>query len=124
MDTLLLQQSTVWVLSQAGYRTCTADDGQSALRVARSEKPDLILLDVVLPHIDGFEVCCQLKADPALAGRFVVMLSGRRIDSLSQIEGLDGGADGYIARPFSNDELLARGLLHIKLAEDWLRESC
>jgi PAS domain S-box-containing protein len=124
-DNLLLQQVTARALSQAGYRTCTADDGQAALRLAHSEKPDLILLDVVLPDINGFEVCRQLKADPALTDCFIVMLSSVRIDSLSLIEGLEGGADGYIARPIPNDELLARvrGLLRIKQAEDRLRES-
>jgi PAS domain S-box-containing protein len=113
------------LLSQAGYRTCTADDGQAALRAARSEKPDLILLDVVLPDIHGLEVCRQLKADPALTGCFVVMLSSIRIDSSSQIEGLEGGADGYIVRPIPNAELLARvrSLLRIKHAEGRLRET-
>ena len=124
-DNRQLQRVTVRVLSQAGYRTCTADDGQAALRLARSEKPDLILLDVVLPDISGLEVCQQLKADPALAGCFIVMLSSTRIDSPSQIEGLEGGADGYMARPIPSDELLARvrGLLRLKHTEDRLRDS-
>ena len=124
-DNVLLQQVAVRVLSRGGYRTCTADNGQSALRLTRSDKPDLILLDVALPDISGLEVCRQIKADPALAGSFVVMLSSTRIDSPSQIKGLDGGADGYIARPIPNDELLARvrGLLRIKLAENRLRAS-
>lgn len=93
------------------------------MRVARLDKPDLILLDVILPDIDGFEVCRVIKADPELAECFVVMLSGTRTDSASQIAGLDGGADGYISRPIPNAELLARvrGLLRIKRAEDRLR---
>jgi PAS domain S-box-containing protein len=124
-DNVLLQEATVWVLSQAGYRTCTADDGQAALRVACAEKPDLVLLDMVLPDLNGLEVCRRLKAAPALTGCFVVMLSSMAVDSPSQIEGLEGGADGYITRPISSDELLARvrGLLRIKLAEDQLRIS-
>ncbi len=124
-DDPLLQRATVRLLSQADYRTCAANDGQSALCLARSAKPDLILLDVVLPDIAGFDVCRQVKDDPTLTGCLVAMLSGSRVDSASQIEGLDGGADGYITRPVSNGELLARvrGLLRIKHAEDRLRES-
>ena len=124
-DNPLLQRATVRVLNQAGYRTCAVDDGQAALRLARSEKPDLILLDVMLPDINGLEVCRQLKADPALAGCFIVLLSSVRIDSASRIAGLDSGAEDYIVRPIPNEDLLARvrSLLRLKQAEDALRAS-
>ncbi len=124
-DNFALQQIAVRALSRAGYRTCTADDGQAALRLARSEEPDLILLDVMLPDISGFDVCRQLKADPALTGCLVLMLSCTQTASPNQIDGLDAGADGFIARPIPNDELLARvrSLLRIKQVESRLRDS-
>ncbi len=125
-DDPLLQRATVRLLNQAGYRTAQADDGQAGLQAARDQKPDLTLLDVNLPDISGVEVCRQIKAAPALRDCFVVLLSSARIDPHSQAIGLEGGADGYIARPVTNEELLARvrGILRIKHeAEEKRRES-
>lgn len=119
-DDPLLLRATVRLLNQAGYRTAQADDGQAGLQAARDQKPDLTLLDVNLPDISGVEVCRQIKATPALRDCFVMLLSAARIDPHSQTVGLEGGADGYIARPVSNEELLARvrGLLRIKQAAE------
>jgi len=124
-DNLLLQKASTRLLQQAGYRTLAANDGQSALTMAREHKPALTLLDVDMPGINGFEVCRQLKADTALTGCYVLLLSGTRIDEHSQVQGLDGGADGYLSRPVPNNELLARvrGLLRMQQAEQALRES-
>jgi PAS domain S-box-containing protein len=124
-DNLPLQRAAVQVLSQAGYRTGTADDGQAALRLARSEKPDLILLEAALPDVSSLDVCRQIKADPALTGCLIIMLSSTRVDSPGQVASLASGADGYIARPIPDDELLAHvhDLLRVKAAEDRLRES-
>ena len=113
------------LLKSAGYQVVEAGTGQDGLRLAKETGPDLILLDVVLPDIDGITVCRRIKADPALAGSFVILFSGLRIDSKDQAEGLAAGADGYITWPISNQELLARveALLRIRRAEDALRES-
>jgi two-component system, cell cycle sensor histidine kinase and response regulator CckA len=113
------------LLQKAGYRVSQAANGADALRRAREDAPDLILLDVVLPDIDGVEVCRRIKADPALAGSFVVLFSGIKTASEEKAGGLEAGADGYVARPISNRELLARvrAMLRIKQAEDALRAS-
>jgi two-component system cell cycle response regulator len=111
-------------LESAGYETLGAQDGEAALRLAREHKPDLMLLDVNLPDISGLEVCKQMKADPELRGVFVVMLSAMYTDSDSQSEGLEAGADGYIARPIANRELVARvqAMLRIRAAEQAARQ--
>jgi PAS domain S-box-containing protein len=123
-DDPYLRQANVHLLKKAGYQVNEAGTGHYGLQLAKECKPDLILLDVVLPDIDGFEVCRRIKTDPTLTDSYVVLLSATRIDSDSQAEALEGGADGYIARPLSNRELLARieALLRLKQAESHLRQ--
>ncbi len=96
------------VLENGGYEVIKAATGREGLDLAVREKPHLILLDVMLPDLDGLDICRRIKADPALEDCFIVLLSGLKISSDHQAEGLDTGADGYIARPVSNRELLAR----------------
>jgi len=91
-----------------GYPVMEASSGEECLEMARKNKPDFILLDVILPDIQGTEICRRIKADPLLKSTFVVLTSGLKISSVEQAEGLDVGADGYIARPVSNQELKAR----------------
>jgi len=109
----------------AGFIVQEARNGAEALRLARASKPDLILLDVMLPDIHGVELCRRMKADAELKALFVVLLSSSQISSVNQISGLDAGADGYIARPIENRELLARvqALLRIQQAEAALRQA-
>jgi PAS domain S-box-containing protein len=111
------------VLQRAGYTVIEATTGSDGLRLAKEQKPDLILLEVVLPDLDGLEVCRRVKADPVLANRLVVLISGRRTTTESQAEGLESGADGYISRPISDRELLARveALVRIREAEQQLQ---
>jgi PAS domain S-box-containing protein len=99
---------TARVLRSAGYEVFEAGTGSEALSIAEDRKPNVILLDVVLPDMDGVEVCRRLKADPALAGCSVLLASHVKTLSDDQAGGLEAGADGYIARPISNRELLAR----------------
>lgn len=94
-------------LAKEGYQVLTAEDGQQALHYARTEKPDLIILDIMLPEIDGYEVCRALKADKETAGIPVIMLSARG-DVLDKVVGLELGADDYIVKPFSLKEVVAR----------------
>jgi DNA-binding response OmpR family regulator len=96
------------VVQKAGYTVIQASTGGEAVKIARKEKPDLILLDVVLPDIMGTAICRRIKADPFFDGMFVILTSGVKTASHHQTEGLDTGADGYIARPVSNQELIAR----------------
>ncbi len=96
------------LLRSAGYSVFEADSGAACLSLAREKKPDLILLDVQLPDILGYEVCRQIKADAELRQSYVVLLSGVMTSSDNQSEGLEIGADGYLTRPIANRELLAR----------------
>jgi DNA-binding response OmpR family regulator len=117
--------STVRLLRNAGYATSQASSGLAGLDAARRGQPDLLLLDVDLPDISGLEVCRRLKAEPTDARPFVVLLSASRISTEDQSLGLELGADGYIARPIANRELLARVQAYVRLqqAESALRQS-
>lgn len=112
------------IMRRAGYETFEASTGTDCLKLAVEQKPDLILLDIVLPDIDGREVCQRIKSDPETADIYVVLLTSIHVESDSQAEGLEHGADGYITRPIPNMELLARvkAILRLKYAERRLRE--
>lgn len=95
------------MLSHSGYRVITASSGEQALEAARSSQPAVILLDVMMPVLDGLEVTRRIKADPVL--RFIPVILVTAKDSLDDVvKGLDYGADGYITKPFKPEELLAR----------------
>ena len=113
------------LLRSAGFEVLEARTGEDALRLAREHCPELILLDVMLPDINGVELCRRIKADPDLNALFLVLLSSSQTSSGKQAVGLDAGADGYIARPIENRELLARvqSLLRIQQAEAALRQA-
>jgi len=96
------------VLGAEGYQVLKAGSAAQCLAMIKETRPDLILLDVVLPDRDGSDLCREIKSDPELAGIYIVLLSGLKISSIEQAEGLDIGADGYIVRPISNQELKAR----------------
>jgi PAS domain S-box-containing protein len=124
-DQSAIQSATCRTLEAAGYATLAALEGKEALRLARKHIPDLVLLNAGLPDISGFEVCKQIKAEARLHDIFVVLVSAQHTDSSSQSEALETGADGYITRPISNRELLARvqAMLRIKDTETALRRS-
>ena len=90
-------------------------DGLAAIEAARQRVPDLILTDVMMPGLDGFELLRELRSDPLTRGVPVILLSARAGEE-SRIEGLEAGADDYLVKPFSARELLARVLLHLQLA--------
>jgi CheY-like chemotaxis protein/nitrogen-specific signal transduction histidine kinase len=89
------------------YELVLAQDGVQALQLARSSQPDLILLDVMMPNMDGFEVCRRLRADPQLAEVPIVMVTALD-DRASKLQGLAAGADDFLAKPFDRAELRAR----------------
>jgi DNA-binding response OmpR family regulator len=93
------------ILKADGYRVLTAADGQTGLEAAISERPDLVLLDVMLPKLDGLTICTELRSRDAEVS--VLMLTARGQVS-DRVAGLDSGADDYLVKPFSTDELLAR----------------
>lgn len=94
-------------LKKEGYEVFTASNGKEALPIAKKNKPDLILLDVMMPVMDGIETCKQIKADPDFAKTFVVFLTARA-EEYSEIEGFNVGADDYIAKPIKPKVLISR----------------
>ncbi len=94
-------------LKAAGYAVVTAADGDEAIRKARSILPALILLDLMLPEVDGLEVCKILRRDPNTAGIPIIMLTAKAAE-IDRILGLELGADDYITKPFSPRELILR----------------
>jgi DNA-binding response OmpR family regulator len=94
-------------LQQAGYSVITAGDGAEALKKARSAQPSLIVLDLMLPEVDGLEVCKMLRRDPATAAIPIVMLTAKAAE-IDRVLGLELGADDYVTKPFSPRELVLR----------------
>lgn len=103
-DELTLQETLAYNLKRQGYEVETAGDGSTALDSARRMRPDLIVLDVMLPGIDGFEICRILRQEMSTP---VLMLTARD-DEIDRVVGLEVGADDYMTKPFSMRELMAR----------------
>jgi len=103
-DELILQETLAYNLKHQGYEVETASDGQTAIDKAKQIKPDLILLDIMLPGMDGFEVCRILRKDISAP---ILMLTARD-DEIDRVVGLEVGADDYLTKPFSMRELIAR----------------
>ncbi len=103
-DEAVLLETLRYNLARQGYDVATAADGRLALEVARREDPDLILLDVMLPGLDGLEVCRILRQEMSVP---ILMLTART-EEVDRVVGLEVGADDYISKPFSMRELLAR----------------
>jgi len=97
-------------LEKAGYKVITAGDGQEALNLARTKRPDLMVLDIMLPVIDGFEVCKTVGVEMNIP---VIMLSAKD-EEIDKILGLEIGADDYLTKPFSPRELVARVKAHLR----------
>ena len=95
-------------LARGGCRVTCVTSGEQALQAARESRPDLVLLDAAMPGLDGHAVCRVLKKDPETRAIPVLMMSGVRIEDKDVVSGLGGGADDYIAKPFSMPVLLAR----------------
>ena len=98
------------------YNLKTATTGEEALEVAVDFRPDIILLDIMLPGTDGYEVCRQIRANPALRHIRIIMVSAKAMTS-ERIEGYEAGANVYIAKPFDGDELLKKVRNELRLAD-------
>jgi len=97
--------SLEFLLSEAGYDVAVARDGEEAMRVAGTFRPALIVLDVMLPAVDGFDVCRNLRADPANPNLRILMLTARGRESDAD-KGMAAGADAYMTKPFATRELV------------------
>ena len=106
-DDVSLQKSLAFILEEGGFKVQSTQTGEEAVILARKEKPDLILLDLVLPGIDGYRVCRILRKDPQTADIFIIMLTGKRkIEDI--VLGLKEYADDYVIKPFEPRILIAR----------------
>lgn len=99
--------SLEYLLQRDGYRVLVARNGQEALDAVNASAPDLVLLDVMLPQVSGFEVCQKIRENPALAAMRIVMLTAKGRD-VEMSKGLALGADAYVTKPFSTQDLLAQ----------------
>ena len=104
--------SLEFLMKREGWQVVVARDGHEALEAIRRERPDLVLLDVMMPRRTGFEVCQEVRADPELAGLRILMLTAKGRDT-EVAKGLALGADAYMTKPFSTKELVekVRGML-------------
>jgi DNA-binding response OmpR family regulator len=106
-DEVGLTNSLCWYFSKEGYETLVASNGTAGLAQARATIPDVVLLDVMLPGMDGFEVCRALRADPRTQSISIVLMSAKAEES-TRNRGLSLGADDFVPKPFSNRFVLEK----------------
>ncbi len=99
--------SLEWLMQREGFETIVAGDGEAALRAMADGAPDLVILDVMLPGMNGFEVCQRIRSDPRFARVRILILSAKGRDA-EVAKGLGLGADDYVTKPFSTKDLVAR----------------
>lgn len=104
------------LLDDSGFEVWVARDGESAIRKVEYAPPALILLDVMMPGIDGFETCRRLKSNPLTKDIPIIFMTALS-DTVDKVKGLNLGAVDYITKPFQNEEVLARVKLHLQLRE-------
>ncbi len=97
--------SLEFLLERAGYETASAVDGEEGLALIRHLRPDVVLLDIMMPRLNGYEVCRAMKGDPDLAAIPVIMLSAKG-QEVEVLRGLEVGAAAYVTKPFGNAEIL------------------
>ena len=98
-------ESTRFILVSEGFRVLVASDGEEALAVMRREHPPVVLLDVMMPKLDGYDVCRRIRAEPSLAGTYVIMLTARGQPGDVQAA-VAAGADAHFRKPFDDDTMM------------------
>ena len=106
-DEPYIVRSLTYVLGKGGYECSIATDGEEALNQIKKNKPDLIFLDIMLPKVDGYEVCKQIKNNPDLKDIYVIMLSAKG-QAAEKEKGFSVGADEYMTKPFSPTNITQR----------------
>ncbi|HEX7007070.1 MAG TPA: response regulator [Alphaproteobacteria bacterium] len=96
-----------FLMEKEGYQVRVATDGDAALAAIVRHRPDLVVLDVMMPRRNGFDVCAAVRADPQLAGTRIIMLTAKGLDR-ERSRGLDAGADDYVTKPFATRDVLER----------------
>ena len=104
-------------LMMAGHEVIEAENGRQGVEMATEHQPDLVILDVMMPEMDGMEACSQIRTDPACAAVYVIMLSARG-ETSDKVDRLNTGADAYLTKPFEPDELIAQVNAGLRTAED------
>lgn len=106
-DESYIVTSLSYVMKNAGFEVDSAGDGEEALEKVKAKAPDLVILDIMMPKLDGFEVCKQIRANPDWNGVRIIMLTAKGRDSERE-KGLELGADDYLTKPFSTRDILQR----------------
>ena len=102
-----LLEQTLEDFEDEGVILLMARNGKEALRLAQTENPDLVFLDVMMPHLSGYEVCRRIKEDAELSSTYVILLTARG-QEVDRVRGIDVGADEYITKPFDPDDIIQR----------------
>jgi DNA-binding response OmpR family regulator len=112
------REGFAWLLRAAGFVVMEAGTGKQALQLAAEHKPHLVVLDVMLPDMEGYEVCRHLKTDTHTASALILLVSGLGVRAENRVIGLEGGADGFLGKPVDPTELVAhvRALLRLREA--------
>lgn len=115
-DSKLILHVAKTILDKQGHQVLLAEDGNIGLQTAATEHPDLILLDLILPGIDGYQVCQRIKAETATSDIPVIMLTSKS-EPADKVRGLEMGASDYVTKPFDEGELMARVNIHLEIRE-------
>ena len=115
-DSKLIAHVAKTMLTKQGHEVALAQDGKAGLEAAKSGQPDIILLDLIMPVMDGYEVCQHLKADEATQEIPIIMVTSKA-ETSDKVKGLQMGALDYVTKPFDEAELIARVNIHLKLRE-------
>ena len=106
-DDKAVVETVKFLLQTEGYSVVTASDGEEGLEKAKKERPDLILLDILMPKVNGFSACRAIKSDETLKGSYVIMLTGKG-QEVDKEMGYKEGADEFLTKPFSPMEIVAK----------------